>query len=70
VNCIAPETILTERNRELIPEKQQAAMADLHPLKRLGTPEDIASAAAFLASSDAAWITGLILDVTGGAVMA
>jgi 3-oxoacyl-[acyl-carrier protein] reductase len=45
-------------------------MADLHPLKRLGTPEDVASAAAFLASDDAAWITGPILDVTGGTVMA
>src|SRR5215467_1423513 len=70
VNCIAPETILTARNRERIPPAQQAAMADFHPLKRLGTPEDVASAAAFLASGDAAWITGLILDITGGAVMA
>lgn len=69
VNCIAPETILTARNRQHIPEKQQAAMAELHPLKRLGTPEDVAQAAAFLASDQAAWITGLILDITGGAVM-
>jgi len=47
-----------------------AVMADFHPLKRLGVPEDVASAAAFLASDDAARITGLILDVTGGAVKA
>jgi 3-oxoacyl-[acyl-carrier protein] reductase len=69
VNCIAPETILTLRNRERIPLAQQAAMAELHPLRRLGTPQDVACAAAFLASDDAAWITGLILDITGGAVM-
>ena len=68
-NCIAPETVLTDRNRERIPGAQQAAMADFHPLKRLGTPQDIAHAAAFLASDRAAWITGTILDVTGGAVM-
>jgi 3-oxoacyl-[acyl-carrier protein] reductase len=69
VNCIAPETILTARNRDRIPPPQQAAMADFHPLKRLGTPEDVANAAVFLASGDAAWITGEVLDVTGGAVM-
>jgi len=69
VNCIAPETILTERNRERIPQAQQTAMAGFHPLERLGTPADVAAAAAFLASDDAAWITGLVLDVTGGAVM-
>ena len=69
VNCLAPETVLTERNRERIPQAQQEAMAGFHPLRRLGTPADIAAAAAFLASADAAWITGLILDVTGGAVL-
>jgi 3-oxoacyl-[acyl-carrier protein] reductase len=69
VNCIAPETILTARNREQIPAAQQASMAEFHPLKRLGAPEDVASAAVFLASDAAAWITGVVLDVTGGAVM-
>ncbi len=68
-NCIAPETILTARNRQWIPAAQQEAMAEHHPLKRLGTPQDVASAAAFLASDAAAWITGLVLDVSGGAVM-
>jgi 3-oxoacyl-[acyl-carrier protein] reductase len=69
VNCIAPETILTERNKELIPEAMKAELAKLHPIARLGTPEDIARAALFLASDDAAWITGIILDVAGGATM-
>jgi len=69
VNCIAPETILTERNRERIPAQQRQALADWHPLKRLGAPADVASAAAFLASDEAAWITGVVLDVAGGAVL-
>ena len=69
VNCIAPETILTERNLERIPREQLASLADSHPLKRLGTPEDVACAAVFLASGDAGWITGIVLDVAGGAVM-
>jgi 3-oxoacyl-[acyl-carrier protein] reductase len=70
VNCIAPETILTERNQEQIPEAQETALVDSHPIKRLGTPEDVARAALYLASDDASWITGIILDVAGGAVMA
>jgi len=69
VNCLAPETILTERNAERIPEAQKASLVDIHPLKRLGTPEDVARAALFLASDQSEWITGLIVDVSGGAVM-
>ena len=69
VNCIAPETILTERNREQIPAVQQRELAAVHPVGRLGTPEDVAAAALFLASEESAWLTGVILDVAGGAVM-
>lgn len=69
VNCVAPETILTAGNRERIPPRTQQALADFHPLRRLGLPEDVATAVAFLACDDAAWITGAVLDVAGGAVL-
>jgi 3-oxoacyl-[acyl-carrier protein] reductase len=70
VNCIAPETILTERNQQRIPEEQIQPLIEQHPIRRLGTPEDVAQAALFLASEASAWITGSIMDVAGGAVMA
>ena len=67
--CIAPETILTERNRKQIPEAIQRELVGTHPLRRLGTPEDVARAALFLASDEAAWITGIVVDVAGGSVL-
>jgi 3-oxoacyl-[acyl-carrier protein] reductase len=69
VNCIAPGTILTERNEQRIPQAMKPSLAEAHPLKRLGTPEDVAHAALYLASDESAWVTGMILDVAGGAVM-
>jgi 3-oxoacyl-[acyl-carrier protein] reductase len=69
VNCIAPETILTERNKQRIPEEQKQALVDMHPLRRLGTPEDVAQAALFLVSEESTWITGIVFDVAGGAVI-
>jgi 3-oxoacyl-[acyl-carrier protein] reductase len=70
VNCIAPETILTERNSARIPDSQKKMLVDMHPIRRLGEPEDVAGAAVFLASEDAGWISGVILDIAGGSVMA
>ena len=59
---------MTERNIERIPEEQIRSIIDSHPLKRLGAPEDVAAAALFLASDESDWISGVILDVAGGAV--
>jgi 3-oxoacyl-[acyl-carrier protein] reductase len=70
VNCIAPETILTESNQQRIPEAQRQALVEQHPIRRLGTPEDVAAAALFLASDNAAWIAGIVVDVAGGSVLA
>jgi 3-oxoacyl-[acyl-carrier protein] reductase len=70
VNCIAPETILTEDNIRQIPDAQKAALVETHPLRRLGTPEDVARAALFLASEEASWVSGVVLDVAGGSVLA
>jgi 3-oxoacyl-[acyl-carrier protein] reductase len=70
INCIAPETILTERNREQIPDSVKEQLRMTHPIQRLGTPGDIAQAALFLASDRAGWVSGITLDVAGGAVLA
>jgi 3-oxoacyl-[acyl-carrier protein] reductase len=69
VNCIAPETILTETNKQQIPEHLQESLRENHPIRRLGTPEDVAKAALFLASDSSAWISGIVVDVAGGSVL-
>jgi 3-oxoacyl-[acyl-carrier protein] reductase len=69
VNCLAPHTILTGQIQQRAPEEWRARMAAAVPLGRLGTPEDVALAAVFLASDSAAWLTGVTLDVAGGYVM-
>jgi len=68
-NCISPETIMTDRNRLQIPESVQDQLISEHPLRRLGTPEDVAQAALFLAAPSSAWISGIVLDVAGGSVL-
>jgi 3-oxoacyl-[acyl-carrier protein] reductase len=68
-NCLAPETILTERNRTQIPPGIQEQLREAHPVRRLGTPEDVAEAALFLASDRSSWISGITVDVAGGSVL-
>jgi 3-oxoacyl-[acyl-carrier protein] reductase len=65
VNAIAPGPVETDLVRLHTPE-QRATYVRLMPLKRYGTPQEIAAAALFLASDDAAYITGHTLDVDGG----
>jgi 3-oxoacyl-[acyl-carrier protein] reductase len=69
VNCIAPETILTERNLQQIPEAIQEQLRHSHPIQRLGRPDDVAHTALFLASDHSSWISGTTLDVAGGSVL-
>ena len=67
VNCVAPGVIDTRMNSAL-DEETLAGLADAAPLCRLGTPEDVANAVWFLASPDAAFITGQVLGVDGGGI--
>ncbi|MBV8504023.1 MAG: 3-oxoacyl-ACP reductase FabG [Paucibacter sp.] len=68
VNCIAPGFIATDMT-EVLPEAQKAALLSQIPLGRLGAPEEIAAAVAFLASPAAGYITGTELHVNGGMFM-
>jgi len=68
VNCVAPGFIDTDMT-ESLPEAQKAALLEKIPVGRLGRPEEIAKAVAFLASDDAAYITGTELHVNGGMYM-
>ena len=68
VNAVAPGAIDTDMTRAL-PEAQRDAVIGTIPLQRLGKPQDIANAVAFLVSSEAAYITGETLHVNGGMYM-
>ena len=68
VNCVAPGFIETDMTDSL-PEAQKAALMQQIPLNRLGKPEEIAQAVAFLASREAGYITGTELHVNGGMYM-
>lgn len=68
-NAIAPGFIQTRMTAEL-PEKARAALVEQIPLTRLGDPEDVAAVCAFLSGPDSAYMTGQVLGVDGGMVMA
>ena len=68
VNAVAPGFVVTDMTAELSDELKGSAL-DAIPLGRMGEPEDIAKAVAFLASDDSAYITGQTLVVDGGMVM-
>ncbi len=70
VNCIAPSLTRTPLAAALTGNEALAkAVAEMHALRRLGEPDDIASLAAFLLSDEAGWITGQVIGVDGGRSM-
>jgi 3-oxoacyl-[acyl-carrier protein] reductase len=68
VNIVAPGFVQTPMT-DVLTDEQKKRLADQIPLGRLGQPEDIAAAVAYLASSEAAWVTGATLHVNGGMAM-
>jgi 3-oxoacyl-[acyl-carrier protein] reductase len=67
INCIAPSLIDTPlAGRLLNNDKKREAMAERHPLKRVGRPEDISNLALFLLREESSWLTGQVLGVDGG----
>ncbi len=68
VNCVAPGFIDTDMTRALT-EAQRTALLEHIPLGRLGAPEDVAAAVAYLASPAAGYVTGTVLHVNGGMYM-
>jgi 3-oxoacyl-[acyl-carrier protein] reductase len=68
VNCVAPGFIDTDMTRALSDEQKKALLANI-PLGRLGTPQDVAAAVAYLASPGGDYVTGAVLHVNGGMYM-
>ncbi len=68
INCICPGTIVTERWKARFAQdpEMEHRLTKLYPIGRLGSPEDVANAALFLASDEASFITGAVLTVDGG----
>lgn len=69
VNAVAPAVVRTQFAKALY-EGREADVVAQYPLRRLGTPDDVAAAVAFLASADAAWMTGEVMTLDGGLLAA
>ena len=69
VNAVSPAVVKTQFSRALYEGKEEAVTRG-YPLGRLGTPEDIASAVTYLVSTDSAWVTGQVLTLDGGLLVA
>jgi NAD(P)-dependent dehydrogenase (short-subunit alcohol dehydrogenase family) len=74
INSIVPGTILTEMNEKILreaedPDAQMAAWTSMHPIGRIGQPDEVAAAVVFLASDESSFITGESLRVDGGLIV-